>query len=451
MDFVKTLERFYKMEADLKLFERKDSNNIHYWDIFRFAIFDELTEGGQNQIATSHGKVTLSKLCKMILNVFYFAKCLTSRKCYFFYLASRNKYGYSSVLFDQNAQGILAKLDKNSVFINESYAGNKETLYDEYPRVKEIGCFSRFFPGPAKVPTEEFSTLVKEIISIFPSSTINVSRLANMYIRFYKERQLYSFIFKRTKPKKIFVTQNGIQKGLFAAAKDCNVPVFEFQHGIVNDGHLAYTYPSSLKIEEYVYRPSFFMTLSDFWLKDCYMPYTKTIVLGNDYFKPTINSDNPPIENRILIVSSSFMRNALFDFLEECKNSIKDFERYDIIYKLHPNEFQSEESYKFHFQSYKNVTVSTVEKNIAQWMESCSTMVTILSTAAYEALQCKRKVIVLKRLNYQMMKPLFDFKNVYLVDNANEISIALNKTIENEDLTFFSSFNNEIANDIINS
>ena len=420
MEFNDLLKRFYDMEADLKLFDRKDKNGIYYWDIFRFDLFDELTEGGQS-FNNNETKIT-KKIISSIFNLFraflILPRLLCTRNRIFAYLCSRNKYRGNAILFDQNAHDLLSLFKQEELVINESYA-RSATLYDGYKKYSNISVFSRFIPTLFSVPYEEFSTLCYDVKNVFPQSTVDVKRLASLYITFYKERLFYRWLFKTVKTRNILITQNGIQKGLFAAAIDLGLKVYEFQHGIINDGHLAYSYPKIDDIDCKVYRPSHLLTLSDFWLCDCCVPYTKKIVLGNDYFIPQISKNSTPSPYKILVVSSTFMRKELFTFIDDCRSTLHEFDKYEFIYKLHPNEFVNIDIYKENFKKYPNVKVSTNEKSISQWMNECATMVTILSTAAYEALQCNRKVIVLKRLNYQMMKIIFNCDNVYTVDDPN--------------------------------
>lgn len=451
MGFNDILKRFYNMEVELKLFERRDLNGIYYWDIFRFNIFDELTEGGQS--FNNNGGRTTKKNFASGLNFFknclLLLKVLYTRNRTFAYLCSRNKYKGTSILFDQNAHGLLSLLKHEDVVINESYA-KSSTLYDDYTKINFISKFSCFISSPSFIPYDEFSILSDQIKEVFPQSTINIQKLVSLYITFYKERKFYRWLFKTIKTTRIFISQNGIQKGLFAAAIDLGLPVYEFQHGIINDGHLAYSYPMIDGITNKTYLPSHLLTLSDWWLNDCYVPYLNKIVIGNDYFVPQISIESTPIKNRILIVSSTFMQKELFAFLEKCKNTLDEFCSYEFIYKLHPNEFMNVDIYKEYFKSYSNIRVSTNEKTIAQWMDECSTMITILSTAAYEALQCNRKVIILKCLNYQMMKIIFGYDNVYTVENSDEMLNALNQEIITSSVEFFSPFNKENANNVLN-
>lgn len=449
MEFNEILKRFYAMEADLKLFERKDANGIYYWDIFRFDIFDELTEGGQSFNTTAGSKSVNFSRIKTFLNICVsLTKILCTRNKTFAYLCSRNRYNGTPVLFDQNAHALLTMLKQDDVVVNESYS-QTATLYDNYKKINSISTLCRFVGKPSSIPYEEFLKLSDEIKAVFPQCTVTPQRLTDLYVTFFKDRTFYRWLFKKIRPTRVFITQNGIQKGLFAAARDLGLKVYEFQHGIINDGHLAYSYPSISGIDNKVYRPSHLCTLSDFWLNDCYIPYTKKVVLGNDYFKPQISKASVPVRNKILVVSSTFMHKELFNFLERCKSELPNFKEYEFVYKLHPNEFGNVDAYKNHFLPYSNVMVSTNEKNIAQWMEECSTMVTILSTAAYEALQCNRKVIVLKRLNYQMMKIIFSCDNVYTVDNPNELQNALIEEMKPTSVEFFSPFNKDVADEIL--
>lgn len=450
MQFNDILIHFYKMETDLHLFDRKDANGIYYWDVVRFDIFDELTEGGQSFNVSEVNRKTIN-MCTLLNAVkasFSLFRILYTRNRTFVYLSSRNKYKGTSILFDQNAHDLLSLLESDKVVINESFA-QIPTVYDCYTKINSVASFSRIVPKPSYIPYEYFDILCSEIKSYFPKCTIKSQRLASLYIDFYKNRIFYRWLFRTINTSRVLITQNGILKGLFAAARDLGINVYEFQHGIISDGHLAYSYPKISGIDDKVYRPSHLLTLSDFWLKDCYVPYSHIITLGNDYFKPQISVNSKPSRNKILVVSSTFMRKELFDFLALSKTSLPDFKSYDFVYKLHPNEFENVNVYKEHFREYDNVIVATNEKNIAQWMEECSTMVTILSTAAYEALQCNRKVIVLKRLNYQMMKLIFNCDNVYTVDNPEEMQNALNKEMIPISIEFFSPFNKEVAYEIL--
>lgn len=451
MEFNETLRLFHQMEIDHHLFERKDCNGIYYWDVFRFNLFDELTEGGQS--FTKHPverevsvMAILNKLGRIIKTIPGFFV----RKRSVAYLYSRNKYKGTGGLFDQNAHEVLSQLKKKDLVIIESNPNRPKTIYSEYANLNGIWDYCIFVRPPKNMPSEEFQTLVLEVKKVFPQSTVNVERLTQLYVDFYKERKIINWLFRIIKPQRVFVTQNGIRKGIFAAAKDNRIKSFEFQHGIINEGLLAYSYPALDGIDDMVYLPSYILTLSSFWQQHCHMPYTKTIVAGNNYFKPQISEDTVPDLNKVLFVSSAFMYEALFAFLEECKNSWPGFDKIEIIYKLHPNEYNRLDEYQEHFKDYPNVKVATSEKNIAQWMNECGSLATVSSTAGYEALQCGRKVLIIKRLNYQMMQAIFNQENVYTMDAPTDFSNALCKPIKESHVEFFSSFNKNVINEIFN-
>lgn len=95
------------------------------------------------------------------------------------------------------------------------------------------------------------------------------------------------------------------------------------------------------------------------------------------------------------------------------------------------------------FRDYSNILISTNEKNISQWMSECETMLTIYSTAAFEALQCGRKVVILKELSYEQMNLIKDCKNVFFVKTPVEFENVLQTPHEKDKVEFFSSLRSE--------
>jgi hypothetical protein len=250
-------------------------------------------------------------------------------------------------------------------------------------------------------------------------------------------------IFRFKKPKVIFITQNGIQKGLFAAASKFKIPVIEVQHGVIDEGHLSYNYSKNIDYTgNKISLPSYFFTFSDFWGKDLFYAVKEIVNMGNSYFSLQNEIEISKIERGLLVVSSDI-------FGENLKELIVDFsQKYNlpIFFKLHPNQYFQKEYYQDEFKDYNNVEVYTNNKTVYELLGLSSAALVIQSTALYEALHMKRLGIILRKQTYARHGHIFENSNVYLIDNANELFDALNNNYREDDSgknLFFEEFKNE--------
>ena len=71
-------------------------------------------------------------------------------------------------------------------------------------------------------------------------------------------------------------------------------------------------------------------------------------------------------------------------------------------------------------------------------------MITIQSTTVYEALQLGIKVFLYKKQDYDSHNDLFSNKNLYLVDNVQQILDGIDKRfIEEDKVVFFEKFDSQ--------
>jgi len=113
-------------------------------------------------------------------------------------------------------------------------------------------------------------------------------QLLNVIRRTYRnhllERRIWGEILDRSKPRLVLMTQNGIQKGLILEARKRNIPIVECQHGDVTETHPSYSYPPLLEAGETVLLPDVLLLFSEHWKRQCSMPGTKLVVVGNNHF-----------------------------------------------------------------------------------------------------------------------------------------------------------------------
>ena len=95
----------------------------------------------------------------------------------------------------------------------------------------------------------------------------------------------------------------------------------------------------------------------------------------------------------------------------------------DLIFKLHPNQYFEKDYYINFFEG--KVTVLTNEKSVNELLGESKCMITVCSTAAYEALQANTRVLVYTISMYKEMELLFNDKNLFLFSNINELENGL--------------------------
>ena len=251
-------------------------------------------------------------------------------------------------------------------------------------------------------------------------------------------------ILKKYKIEKIFICQNGIQKGLFRAGKELGIKIYETQHGSVDIGHLVYHYPSMEYTQKQISLPDVIFSFSPFWFKELNLPNVSICPVGNNYLYAPFEKKNIHfLKEGITIISADIYGKILSDFIlsEEVRNVLREI---PIYFKLHPNQYHEKEYYIQKFQGIQNVTVVSNELSIGELLDKCDTIFTIVSTVIYEALQANHKVIILKQENYLEVDHIFNCDNVYLVNTINDFISALNtEIVTDKNVTFFAPFDKE--------
>lgn len=434
-------------QIEKQLFDLKSKEGVYYWDIFRHSVSGvvlyRLTR--ENQIQTS--KQSFSTIVHKLIKVLRQSFCVFKNYENIVFAASRNRD--KSRFIDQQVYGILPYLSHDKTLIVETYDNKARGSYSDFDYISSFGIYRKLLkPHYEKI---DFSSLASRLNEYFETDYFDHTYFASLYHNFWKDYVFYKFIFKHMHIKRVYMSQNGIQKGLFKAAGEMNVDVYEFQHGLIDKTHMAYSYPHIANLEKKTYLPTYLLKLSDFWLYDCYMPHTKQITLGNDYFVPKIGKDVNPDTHKILVISSSVHGSYLYDFINECFKCNPEYLGYTFIFKLHPAEYGHINNYKEMFCGIPNVSVVTNEKTVSQWMTECATMLLIQSTSAYEALQCGRKVAILKKLSWEVMEPIFKEENTHLIDTPEEFMKVLNIEADSAKPLYFQLLNHQILGTIINN
>lgn len=427
---------FFAFETNKKLFEKKHKD-IFIWDIIRFDVYYELLWKLKSKVSIKHKNSSKLLILKEIM--FFIYSLLFRKYDVIFFTASRNKH-FNGKFFDQNLEDILVKYPKAICF--ESFERNLEKLKNKKISIHNpINVFRILFKNFYR--ENNFTEIIDLINKEFNSNSLTNEDLNNLIIQYQIDYKFYSLIFRFKKPKVIFITQNGIQKGLFAAAKKFKIPVIEVQHGIIDEGHLSYNYCKNIDYSgNKISLPSYFFTFSEFWAKDLYYPVNEIINIGNSYYSSQNEIDLKKSEKGLLVASSDI-------FGENLKELVIDFSlkyKLPIYFKLHPNQYFQKEYFQDEFKEFDNVAVFTNNKTVYELLELSCAVLVIQSTVIYEALHMKKIGIILKKQTYTRHNHLTGNPNVFLIDNSNDLFDALNNNYREDDsgkYLFFEEFKNE--------
>ena len=423
--------QFLDFEKKNNLFDLQDFKGTYYWDIIRYYVYIKLIWQEEPLPKDKQKKNYLLILKRIFNTIFLFFGY--SKKQYLFYLASRDKDAHKKNI-DRNLKASYDLLKEKELLLIESFTPDLKGTYFLPQNIYYKLFRKKYF---------DFTNVLNLLNNSFGETKLSNEYLNAILNHYYSDLSFFKKILKRHKVEKIFMTQNGIQKGLIKAAKELNIKIFEFQHGVVYENHLAYNYPSEC-LNEKVYLPDTIFSFSPFWFQDVFLPNVKIVPIGNDFLYKSIkiNSLTKP-KKGILIISTSVFGGRLLNFI---KNDAfqKKTQKLPIFFKLHPNQFDEKEYYIESLREFENIEVISDEFSVIDLIGKCDTIFTIISTTIYEALQSERRVILLKEFPYKDHKHIFDRKNLHLVDTIEDFISALNTEIVTDpNVAFFAPFDKE--------
>ena len=347
-----------------------------------------------------------------------------------------------------------------------------------------------------KVIENSFSDIENNIMI-----TIDLFRIIEDHIlNFQYEYEKYRAIFEIKKPEKIFVVVGYENKAIIAAAKSKNIETIELQHGIISSYHLGYSYPEKTrlkekKVKEIEYFPDKLLTFGDYWKNACTYPINSKnlITMGFPYFEENSKEfksiqKNKENTKQILFISQGVIGNYLSKFAYELllllidknekekllpkneeeinlDNNTKDkkIEKYEIIYKLHPGEYETwQENYPYLNKSLKlnssqnNIKFKVIDDNnipLYELFAKSEYQIGAFSTAIYEGLSFNCKTFIIDVPGIEYLEDLIKKNIVKKVKNAKEVENALrNEVNENNNPIpinqFFKDYNKNIFNEL---
>lgn len=233
----------------------------------------------------------------------------------------------------------------------------------------------------------------------------------------------YRRLLVRVRPRLILIT--GVDKALFRAARESSVTCIEVQHGLIHNAHPAYSYPSCVSAYGHSLVPDGLLTFSDTWLRNCHYPVRWSAAVGNDEFVRPVTGVSA-LTNEILVITSPSYNDRLCEFMDAIAPLLPDR---NFKFKLHPIQSANKSEIEARLCHLPNVEVVRTDVTMAQALATASDVVLIQSTAAYEALQAGRRLVVIREFDSGAHADLFDLPNVHTVIDVNGLYVALTSAL----------------------
>jgi len=226
------------------------------------------------------------------------------------------------------------------------------------------------------------------------------SILLNRVKKFIPTYRIYKKILEKTSPKEIYVVVSYGRAELIQAAKDLNIKTIELQHGTFSQYHLGYSYPNRKSLD---YFPDEFYVWNNYWKNLIELPIPNENVkiypfkyLENEKSKYQCDK----IQNQMVVLCQGGLTNRI---AKKILDNIEKFNKYKIIFKLHPEEYGKSNKYEnlMKLKSILNITI--VENvNLYELLARSEYQAGVFSTALYEGVEfgCKTILFNLPGIEY---------------------------------------------------
>lgn len=457
MDIIAFTNKFHEIEINHGFYEMTDNNNLAYWDIVRPDIFNTIyhdlaqfkvsnTKDRKNNLIRATTKI----ISYLIGYIRYNLKLNFTKFNFIFFVASRNIHE-SGKAIDLISEDYLRCIGNESLLIEsvsemvKNNVFNTTIDYNLHFKEKIRSLFRKLTNNSKKSENHKVANILHEHFQVNINLDNEISKIIESHNTLVRH---YTKLFKKTKPKAVFVVQNGIRKAIFQSANNLNITTIELQHGYIGYVHPSYSYPRSIKSGELITLPTHFFTFSEFWTEKINFPVRQIIPMGN-----SINSkEYTPVQREYDLtfifahIYTTIFESVIDDLLEK-KYTGK------ICIKLHPNQANERVPLMEKYKKIKDIEIVYNEFTMREILLKSKCVLGVQSTSIYEALYFGSiLVLILRNSNYKLHEDIFHHENVHLVDNADDIIGNVDLVVKStKGFPIFQPFNNQSFNSFISS
>lgn len=440
-------EKFFQIENELNLFEKK-IQGIYFWKLVRFELYSlilnklNLTSPlNNNKKAVLFNKI--GRVLRIIKNTLYFPD--KNKKVDIIVFENPRKIkNIDGKYYDPYTKYFVDSLKNDNMNFEVIDLGFNGFHYEKSDSIRKYGdhfyydVFKRIlYKGKLiKKKERELISKIKNKLLKEMGIEINLFELTKEYLKkFNLEYLKYFNLLKDKNVKKIYLVCSYGKESLIKVANDLNIEVIEFQHGTMSKYHMGYSFPGNYKVP---YFPNKMLLFGKFWYDSTPIPLDSTKVGYIGYKDFNIKSKqffNLPKKKKITFISQWTLSEKIFSKAIEVA---KEYSEYEVVVRLHPAEISNKNIYleKIKASGLTNLKISNINL-LAEELAVSEFVVGVYSTAIYEALFFKCKVILLDLYGIEYMDFLIENKYVYKVDYNKKIDLKNMPVLNSIDSKYF--------------
>jgi len=274
--------------------------------------------------------------------------------------------------------------------------------------------------------------LSRAIIKNYALEEYSPARLQLAFKNFYWSKRLYRNILQRIRPRALLLTTAVEYISLVAAAKELGIRVIEFQHGLINRHHTAYSWTKyALPYKKHMPLPDQIFVYGDYWRDE---------LVANGFWDEEIRSvgslridqyrqqprrqESTPFT--ILITTQNEDTTKLVRFLDEFLDIAKERLCLRLVVKLHPAE-GDKNNYRILTKHGDLVTILLGSESPSTFslLNQSNLHISIYSTCHYEALGLGVPTAILPLYKHEMVLHLVETGHAYLIQSPTELLNAI--------------------------
>ena len=436
------INKFISFEKINNLYEL-DVRGIKFWHIIRFDIYMEILSQ-----STSIGEAYItSKKNDFVKRMIFIIKELP-------FIITKNPFisKHKEILITNSGRRVkngdiyeclytddlVSKLDHSYLLLERTYQGSHmkpikkcNIAYTDY--IDNIYYWKKLLSKIMRIQylndTEKIK-IIKIIKKINKEFNVKLNteewlkKINNIPLAYKVYYENLNKIIKRIEPK-VIIQEDSYNMFCYIIneiAKKKGIPTIELQHGTMGKYHIAYNFAEEMNLPGF---PDYIFTFGQFWKDVTRFPIgdSKIKVVGWPYYEKKINFHKnikkPYPEKQILFISQGTIGKELSKVAIELSEKILD--GYNIIYKLHPGEYNR---WKKDYPWLKSGNISVIDNNkydMHYYFAQADIQIGVYSTAIFEGLGYGIDTYICRFYGHEYVKELYDNNLATLVDSAYEL------------------------------
>lgn len=439
MDTPEITDRFLELEVAAGFFDL-DVAGIPVWERCRHKVYRALLEElGETGEAHSSSPSTKSKLSRYENTIASAIRSAGGRNPYLagnhdvlVYGHSRRKQLDDGFWWDLYFDPLYEELDLDYLHLEKQYLDTHRTpartenlRYMDFPRSlamawKKVGVG---LEGLAEEDVATIDGIEREVEDEF-GVELDIAGSIRHRVRLQEALfKLYRRLLARIEPEVALLVVSYGREPFIDACKNQEIPVVEFQHGVIHQGHMGYHFPGNSTKESF---PDYLFTWGEFWTDAAEFPIPdeRVISVGYPYLEQR-REEYAGVEqhDQLLFISQGTIGEQLSRFaIEVARHPAIDHE---VVYKLHPGEYDRwREAYPWLADADFEV-VDTPDRQLYRLFAESSAQVGVGSTAVYEGLCFGLETFVYEVPGSNVLEPLVSSGTANSVSVANELGMLL--------------------------